>query len=177
MTYAYLAHTAASAGNGGALAATADNMFAIMTLNAELSDPDAIVSVSGNSFVLGTTGTYQIDGTVAYGYDSAMNGVNFKAGLYNVTAGSFVVQKGGSDEILSTAGVAPDPASGTASAFVSIVGRFDVGTAPSTYAIYGAGKATATTWYSTSYAQGAPAFGVSTGSKPEYYKLFQITKE
>jgi hypothetical protein len=177
-SYAYLAHTAANSANGGSLsAATADNMFAIMTLNAELSDPDALVTLSSNGMVFASTGTYQIDAMVAFGYDAAMNGVGFKAGLYDVTGGSFVTQKDGSAEIISSAGVVADPSASTGNAYVQVIGRFDVSNVASTYALYGAGKSVAGAWFSASYAQGSAAIGVTAGNKPEYYKLVQITKE
>jgi hypothetical protein len=177
-SYALLAHTAANTVAGGTSTAGADNTFAKLTLNTELADADSIVSLSSNAMTFASTGNYQINAQIGFGYSDALNGVAFRAGLYNVTSSAFVTQAGGASEILSVDGLAPDPvASSTGTMYVQVSGRFTVANASDTFAIYGAGKAAASTWYSQTFAQGAPAASITSGAKSEIYKLVEIIKE
>lgn len=176
--YAFLGHTTATTVNAGTLAAASDNAFGKSTVNVLLSDASSFLTLSAtNTWTHAATGNYQIDGVVGYGYDHNMNGVSVRAGLYNVTGGSFAVNVGGSNEIISTPGVAPDPGgASTGTSFVQVQGIYTVASTSDHYGIYMAGKPGATTWFSSSFAQGAAAAGVTNGSKPEVYKQIQITQ-
>lgn len=177
--YAYLGHTAANALSAGTLTAASDNAFGKSTVNAKFSDATTITTLSAtNTWTHSATGTYQIEANIGFGFDHNMNGVQLRAGLYNVTGGSFAVNTGGANEILSSVGYAPDPASAsTGTCYVDILGRYTVSSTADHYGIYMAGKAVATTWFTSTFAQGAGAALVTAGTKPEVFKLIQITQE
>ncbi len=180
-SYCLLAHTAANAISGGTFSTTTDNTFSKMTVNANVTDSTTMVTLSAsNVWTHAATGTYQIDGVVGFGYSDTLNGVSFKAGLYNFTTSAFVPNVGGSIEIIGSAGVAPDPVStGQATGFINLCGRYTVSSTTDNYGIRGAGKcgSTAATWAAQTFAQGSPASGVTTGTKLEYYKQIVLIKE
>lgn len=175
-SYALLAHTAATGTNGGT-STVADDTFGLGTLNVVLTDQDAIVSLSANKFRHTSASTFQIDATIGWGSAAAMDGVSFRCGLYNVTSSAFATDAGGSNEIISVSGNAQDVNSGSSTEFVNISGRYVVASTADEYAIYMAGAALTGAWSSDAAAQGAPASLITTGSKPEIYKLVQIVKE
>lgn len=180
MSYALLAHSETNGTVGGALtAAGADNTFGKATLDTELSDSDGIVTLGGSdTWTHAATGVYRIDAIVTVGFDSALNGVYARAGLYNVTAAAFVTNTGGAVEIIGSATATGDPVNTAGgNAQIQIKGRYTVSSTSDEYAIYVAGKSTAGTWYSQTFAQGTAASAVTTGSKPEYYKLVEIIQE
>ena len=179
-TYALLAHTQNNGVPGGPLSsATADNMFAKATLNAVQSDSSTMVALASNQFTFSSTGNYQVNAVVGFGYASSFAGVSFRAGLYNVTSSAFVPNAGGAVEIIGESGVAPTvsggPAAGTL--YVNLRGRFNVSSTADAYAIYCAGDSASAVWFSSTNAQGAPAALVTTGSKNEIYKLVELIKE
>lgn len=176
--YALLAHTTSNAVNAGTLAVAVDNTFGKATVNAKLTDSTSFITLSSsNTWTHSAAGNYQILAQVAFGYASTGSMTYFRAGLYNVTGGSFVTNEGGSLQIISESGVGSGVNAGTSNGYVQILGRYTVSSASDHYAIYAAGKVGSGTWYSNSYAQGVAAASVTTGSKPEVYKLIQITQE
>jgi len=176
--YALLAHTTANAVNAGTLAAASDNAFGKATVNAKLTDSTTFITLSSsNTWTHAATGNYQLLAQVAFGYASTNAITYFRTGLYNVTGGSFATHEGGSLPIISESGVGSGVNAGTSNGFVQIMARYTVSSASDHYAIYSAGKVGSGTWFSNSYAQGAAAASVTTGTKPEVYKLIQITQE
>lgn len=174
--YAILAHTAANAANAGALtSAGADNTFGLSTLNAKFTDSATIVTLASSAWTHSATGIYQIQAVVGFGIAGGMGSAQARAGLYNLGTTAFAAYEGGSDEIIGSSGVLTS--SGTSTGYVELFGRYTVSSTAHQYAIYMAGDASTGTWYSTAIAQGAPALGVTSGTKPEIYKLVQITQE
>lgn len=177
-SYALLGHTATNATAAGTLAAASDNSFGKATVNVKLTDSTTMVTLSAtNTWTHAATGTYQLDAMIGYGYSSTLNGTQARAGLYNVTGGSFAVNSGGAIEIIGESGVAPDPNAGLGTAWIPVKGRYTVASTTDHYGIYMAGACSATTWFSTTYAQGNPANLVTNGTKPENFKLIRLIKE